>query len=615
MGIYAAFCTLPLEKSVSGVAFDIFKPNPNNSIEDRAYLRQMRTCFICELTNLSSKFQCCQYLVSIQMETVLNDTVASLLDAESLLLFPSCNVKQVLAVAGNVRGARDKVEEHLKACRSAKPVSCQSLDEGATFLKKQEGYQSTVGCYYESQSVWLHCNQLALLLCKDQENSTNAIIGQVLRDTCADLQDGELLEMVPDVSFERECLKRLVLMRTLVTELNRMQNYSLLRTITSSLLQNMYFMVEITLVHKKEAGEDKESRLKRGYAVSRQKAYFTFLGSLLTFVLREDTQVNSDQSKFLRRLITGSLTGNENIRDIIEEAHEMPYFEFNLRKKNYILTPSEEVHLLSMTSDLTATFLCRADDLCNHDIHRDSKGLIYAMITNASTRQPALKNVFIKIVSNSLLLTPMSIMGHSPRAYNELQTAINHHINYTEACRRDRSSIDSRPLISYRETILAPFLTEKIYFGSVDVRNISLLLLDEILTSFSSNNLRSEEKVYDAEGNLASFMTYAKVVRSLKTCLISDSVDTDEIKNCANKLLSLPVTTDNSKEMTTLQQHADSCLNTNQKLELIHINLFSKWLQDPDAPNLQLLTEKELELFPPAEKMKNPYHISDISDK
>ena len=608
MGMYAAFCTLPLEKSARSTAFDIFKPNQYISIEDKEYLRQLRTCFSCELTRLSPEFQCCQHLAHLHMETVLNDTVSSLLDVETLLLFPSCNAKQVLAVAGNDRGTRDEVEKRMNSYRSIKSAPCLNPDEEATFIRKEKTFQSTVGCYYESQFIWLHCNQLALLLCKDQEKSNNANIGQVLRDTCADLQDGELLDMVPVVSFERECLKRLILMRAFVTELNRMQDFNLLKTITNSLLENMYFMVEITLVQKKVEGVDLESRLKKGHAMSRQKAYFTLLGSLLTFILREDTQVNSEQSKFLRRLIIGSLSGNENIRNIIEEAHEMPCFDFILRKKNNILTPTEEVHLLSMTSDLTATFLSRADDLCIHDIHRDSKALIYAMITNASTRERALKKIFIKIVSNSLLLTPISIMGHSPRAFNDLQTAINHHINYTEACQRSAPSIE--PLISYRETIIAPFLTEKICLGSVNIRRISLQLLVEMLSIFSSKDLRSDEKVFNAGGNLASLMSYSKVARSLKTCLLSEPLDADEIKNCAKTLLSTPVSTENSTEMTTLQQHAESCSSANQKLELTYITLFSKWLKDPNALNLQILVEKELELFPPAEKMKNPYDVN-----
>lgn len=631
MAVYATFCTLPISHtSIPSSIYGIFDTRNVPDAEHRIYLQHMRYCFSNELIRLSKKFRCCRNLIRSNLELVLNDIVASLLDVETLMMFETSNIKQILSTGGN--DLRKHVSPLLLASESKDSLSDESIDEEATFMKKEHLKRclDSVGHNYISQTLWFHCNQVALLMCEDESPDNGkfhrgqgkadfSCIGQKIHALCSELSsNNELLDTLPFISFERECLKRFIVLRCLILESIQVHHHSIISTIVSSLFNNMHYLSEIALYSEKDFLRgciDIQSRLSRGKTVAYQKAYLSLSGSLLTLLLRETVgssrtpknQSNIDIYMMIRGLICHSFAGEKNIRAIIENAPSC--LQFHLRKKITVPNQTDIIYLQNMTRDLAAVFLSRADDLLINDIHREQKGLLDSMLSSSS-KIGLLAESHITIIANTLLLTPLGILDRSPRSISELQTAIDHHIHFANACRTDSSSV-CPTIVSHRETILAPYLAKKISDKSKSVQRFSLQLLVEVLKTFSSS--KPDETMYNSERNLASFETYAQIARSLKACIVSDSVDNNHmssLKMCANALLSLPVFTGNGNESTPLRHHANICAD--DKLQLTYINEFSRWLDQPDSSEILCsISSIETKLFKEAQKMEvqkmNPY--------
>lgn len=616
MSTYASMCTLPLEKAVYKDAYDLFILATDT--ENQVYLRQLRTCFSSELARLGNLN--CSALIRQQSGIVLNDLVSSLVDVETLMMFPTSNIKLVIAEGGN--DLRREMESMLTTSRRVNQSSRSPDEEAMLIMGSQNEFLDTVGPNYTSQHLWSHCNRVATLLSQNQmrnpyeqrekEASDYSAVAKVLRDKCSELLCSEdLLENLPAISLERECFKRMIVIRALL-KVDVAGHKLLCSTVMHCILENMYHLSEVALHYEKQrviGCSDKSSRLARGKAVALQKAYLTFSGSLLSCLLRDNLSMSTDQSAFIREVILRVLK-KDGIRSVIEDAHKKPFLQFHLRKKAATLTESEKDFFKNMSSDLASTFLCRADDLLVHDVGYNSKGFLHSMLTTPHLADIGLKESFA-VIANQLLLKPVSAMIHSPRWKSDLQMAINHHIHHTETCISDSSRVSSLPIV-YRESVLSPFLSEKLNDKSPALRKASLQLLTSLLKTFSSNDIRPEEKVYNSEGNLASFMTYARVARSLKLCLESNVDSTDDLKACANALLSVPVSTGDGGKRPTLLNHATSSSTTNQKqLEIKYIAEFSKWLHNSgNASGLESLTSIERELFTEVKTMQKKQNVN-----
>ena len=624
MSTFATFCTLNTKKSF---LFDLFTANQSYSnirdkMEDQIYLNKMRACFSSELVRLS-KFEYCRQLIHIQIETLLNVMVSSLMDVETLEAFPTCNVKQVIFTGGD--DLRKKLDPLVL---SSLPYEYPDQEANVIKRKHEDKYLDTVGPNYMLQSLWSYCEQLAAVLCEDRtagheeahtaKQKTNLEeIGKVLRQTCLHLRLNKVLLGIEEISFERECLKRLIFLRRFVIESNRTNRQNTMSIILNSLLENVYRLSEIALYHERQhtgGCVDRDTRLNRGKIMAFQKAYLSFSGSLLTLLLREHPGGSSEQMALIRNIIGRSFTARENIREIIEDVHQKLQCQFHLSKTSNTLAASEKAYLQEMTNDLASTFLSRADDLLINDLYCNSKELLYSLLAVSSISQDPIAN-FITIICNQLLLTPKSIMVHTPRSFSDLQTAIDHHIHFTEARKID-SSHDRQNIVAFRESLIANILPDYINAYSNDVQIMSLQLLTKIFKTFSSTDLRLNEKICNSEGNLSSFMALAKVARSIKNRLVTKpeiASNTDDLKACADALLSLPVTTGTEEERTSLQHYATSYTANDDKLKkiLTYISVFCKWLDNSSFPeNLRLMLDIECELFPHVEKSNkfiNPY--------
>lgn len=619
MRTYAAFCTMPLESHYNDT-YGIFTREA--CAEGKVYLRRMRVCFSSELSRLARSFPCCSFLLRQQTETVLIDIVSSLCDIDTLMAFPSSNIKEVVAAEGN--DLRNDALSKLSSCKIVKRTSIQNADEEASFVKRnnqdQGAYLDEVGSNYNSQHLWSHCNQVAVLLCENQSMSHEQAsrdrhadysgIGKVLCEVLSEINNGRLLERTPRVSCERECFKRFIVLYTLLMKLDKASHGLIINSILNSILENMLPLSEIALYHEKDRArgcKDKQSRLKRGTAVAFQKAYLTFSGSLLTILLRDNLKLGNDQSLFIRQLVLSVFVNKEDIRDIIEGAHKKPFLQFQLLKTVTTTTDSEKNFLRNMSSDLALTFLSRIDDLLIHDIQCNSKGFLHFIMTNDNPLHEADVTKAFSVIVNELLLNPLSKMTRAPIWKSELQMAINHQIHRTEAFRTNASHCNAS-LVTYRESVLSSFLCESNANNtSSSRRKAKLQLLTRILQTFSSEDIGAEEKVYSSDRNLASFMAYAKIARSLKVSFESNSADSntvDEIKTCANALLSLPVSTGSGQDTVPLLQYAASCPASNK--EAAYIVEFSVCLNRDFSTN-QSLNEMERELFPQKAAMNNPY--------
>lgn len=619
MSTYAAFFTF-LNVFPETDPYGIFGREADNA-ESKAYLMKMRICFSSELTTLTASEHCVA-LVRQHIETVLCDLVSSLVDVETLMAFPSCNIRQMLVSGGH--DLRQDLESLLSECGCANQMSFHNPDEEAAFMSnKADVFFDDVGANYNSQHLWSHCNQVAALLCEEPP-PVYLGCGTVLREICSDINNCRLLERTPQISFERECLKRFIVLHALLKKLDRVNHEIIINTLLNCIFENTYLLTDIALYHEKNRARgcsDRESRLQRGKFVAIQKAYLSMSGSLLTLLLRADLFRSSEQSSFIRHFVFSFVEKRQDIRDYItEKAHQQPFLRFQLRMMVTATSESEKEFLRDMASDLATTFLSRSDDLLVHDIHRIDmqcklRVLLYSTLATESYLHATDMSKAYTAIVNELILTPVAKMIRSPIWKNELQMAINHHVHYAEAMRTN-SHDDNSTLVRYRESVLVPFLCENIVNNeSPTLRKVKLHLLTDILKTFSSSEIKSEEKIYNAEGNLFSFMTYAKIAHSLKSSFEKNSCDstvTDDIKTCAETLLSLPtIAAGNGREFVPLLQHAASCSKSDKIMA--YITEFSEWMKG-NYTNAQFLKETELELFASADtseirkaKPANPY--------
>jgi len=552
--VLAALCSISEAGQALIGVYDIFKPHPAQNASE-VYLQQIGACFSSELARLAQYNRSCKALATKNVVKLLNYLLVSLVDSDSLALFPTSNLSLLSHLDGH--NSRSKGNDQLSKVQIHSPLACQDPDEEAFKIKRMRGdYFDSAGPTYTSKNIWSFCENVGRVL---QTWPLMKSIGKDLVNSCEKLRsDKDLLGFLSQVSVERECLKRLLLFQNLFKALKR-DNHQCLdavlgkdggvyRVISTSIIQNLYYLSGSELEHEEQQRIgciDSGSRYKRAKALAFHRAYVELSGSLIALMLRESNNWEGTNTCELvrRNLVAPAFRGNLDFRSVVEGAATK--LNLCLRKR------SSKGNLNHMTKDLLMTFIRHTGELLAYGAGcADNYG---AILLNAMLRLPstgtALIDSFIKAASCRLILTSEAVGVYSTVSSEGLQRTIDDRLLCSEVLRSDGLD-EQKSILGLRELAMGKSFVHLLnsHDTTPPSRVMSLKLLTCMIKTYSSKDIISRQKIHDASGNLSSTASYTKLFHALKGCLrnsvTSSSVNATfitEFFSCVRQFLALPI--------------------------------------------------------------------------
>ena len=277
---------------------------------DLAYLKNLGQCFSFELCRYSRISPTCQSVVRSGLEHIINHFLEALVDPEILHRLPSSN-KAIISRLGGPK-AQEMEVKYLKRMLRRSPSGDQEDDEaiGARLIDN-EMFDSP-GPAFMASRLWSFGRLLGNLIEEisptDQEV---ARIGKVLSKPGGDLEGDAAdssrnsLALVPLISMERECMKRVVMLRSIVSVLSEDHIIGRAATnaislLTKNVLQNIYYLSAAVEYNERRTGgweanpnADPEDLYERARALALQHAYGEVASSFFAWLLYQGAHSNN----------------------------------------------------------------------------------------------------------------------------------------------------------------------------------------------------------------------------------------------------------------------------------------------------------------------------------
>ena len=343
--------------------YDIFEPKHTINDDHKLHLQQCAMCFSCELLILS-KFSRCKALVMQNMKKILHYLFAAFVDSDALSLFPSCNLALLEKLDGNL--SRSKGNDLLSSAQIHLPVPYQHPDQESYKIKRRSGeYVDTAGPTYTSKNIWTFLQNVGYVLASATPYDINCpkftwqslkLVGATIVNVLNKLRSDEkdLLELLPQVSVERECLKRLVVFQALLSTPLRKDDTivgGICTVVLTSIIEHLYYLsgIEIELEDQRKIGcDDFDTRYQRAKTLAFHHAYTDLSGTLMTLILRSNTVWDCIIRDLVRSdLILSAFRGELDIRRCIDAfaPEELPprrsvgciYYAFPMPSKRLLL--------------------------------------------------------------------------------------------------------------------------------------------------------------------------------------------------------------------------------------------------------------------------------------
>lgn len=495
------------------------------------------------------------------MNKILHHLLAALVDSDALSLFPSSN----LALLGKLDGhlSRSKGNDLLSRAQIHLPVTHQDLDQESYKIKRRSGeYVDTAGPTYISKNVWTFLQNVGDVLasatpydinCPNSTWQSFKMIGitfvNVLNKLCSD--ENDLLGLLPQVSVERECLKRLVVFQALLSTPLKKDNAIVGRICTvvlTLIIENLHYLtgIEIELEEQGKIGcDDSDTRYQRAKTLAFHHAYTDLSGTLMTLMLRLNTVWDCSIIRDLVRsdLIVSAVRGELDIRRSIDAFATK--LNLRLRKKttkgpSQCVSESLSMSLYRRTGEIVAY-------IASCEVTDNYRALFFnSLLQGLPLKGTDVIDSFISSVSLRLNLISEAVGTHSDISLNGLERAIDNLMLCAEVEQIDEIAY-LESIIRCREWVVNGFLAARLSSEGTSPPQVlmSLKLLTGIIKVFSSCMVVQRQKICDEIGNLASIATYTKLLYSLKECLciaIKFSVDVEFIAEffcCARQLLAV----------------------------------------------------------------------------
>jgi hypothetical protein len=497
------------------------------------------------------------------IKKILHYLLAGLVDSDALSLFPSCNLSLLEKLGGHL--SRSKGNDLLSRVQIHLPLTYQHPDQESYKIKRRSGeYVDTAGPSYTSKNIWTFLQNVGDVLASASPYDINCpnftwqslkLIGATIVNVLKKLRSDEKdkLELLPQVSVERECLKRLVVFQALLSTPQRKDDTivgGVCTIVLTSIIEHLYYLsgIEIELEDQRKIGcDDFDTRYQRAKTLAFHHAYTDLSGTLMTLMLRSNTVWDCIVIRDLVRsdLILSAFRGELDIRRSIDAFATK--LNLRLRKKSTTKGPSQFV-----SDSLAMSFYRHASNIVAYIASCEVTDIYRALFFNSLLQGLPLKGTdiidsLISSVSLRLNLTSEAVGTHSDISPDGLERAIDNLMLCAEVERIDDiAHLES--IIRLREWVVNGFLAARLSSEGTSPPHVlmSLKLLSGIVKVFSSCGIVERQKICDKGGNLTSIATYTKLLYSLKECLctaIKSSMDVEFIAEffcCARRLLAVP---------------------------------------------------------------------------
>ena len=277
---------------------------------DLAYLKNLGQCFSFELCRYSRISPTCQSVVRSGLEHIISHFLEALVDPEILHRLPSSN-KAIISRSGGPK-AQEMEVKYLKRMLRRSPSGDQEDDEAiGTRLIDNEMFDSP-GPAFMASRLWSFGRSLGNLIGElSPDDQEVARVGKVLSATDGDLEGDALescrrsLALVPLISMERECMKRVVMLRSIVSVLSEdhiigRAATNVIALLTKSVMQNIYYLSATVEYNERRTGDweanpnaDPEDLYERARALALQHAYGEVAASFSSWLLYQGAHSNN----------------------------------------------------------------------------------------------------------------------------------------------------------------------------------------------------------------------------------------------------------------------------------------------------------------------------------
>ncbi len=288
---------------------------------DDGYLNDVRHCLCAEICHIAKYSLTAKKMKDSTKALMLYTFVNATTNASVMNMFPTINL-DVMAKVGDST-SKNKEDRLLQKVKEKYATYRQKYigdnpDAESIGLKQVSGnYFDTPGANYLSSRLWTFCSDLGKLLQVDQRNNYLYSIGAALSTTDIDLDQyvrnitSDVLESLSQISLERECLKRVMCIRsllsaclqdpgTLSTHHKRIAS-NVLSSMVSGILLDMSLLLKGAEYYKRNSLSTHPYVRAKAYALL--EGYDNFMASTFSWLLSQLalTGFDSDKAELLFR--------------------------------------------------------------------------------------------------------------------------------------------------------------------------------------------------------------------------------------------------------------------------------------------------------------------------
>ena len=345
--LIASLCTVPelfainesnlrsmIESLLPRNALSSFNTTTNKFSIDDEYLNDARECLCSELCHVAKFGKNCMKIIDHMADAVILRTfLSAATNANVINEFPSFN-KGIMIKIGGIQSKEKEDRSLSKALKKLESHSNNHPDaEGQSVQRHILDHCDTPGSIYMSSHFWRFCADLGIVLhstAKDRPACERSFMLELGSSCLADDSSffaSNSLKSLPQSSLERECLKRVILLKRILntafripayfgTELSKIKIYTSTRTIVSSVISGL--ILQASCLIKGLDYYERNPSSSQPYTRAKTQALFTaysdFMSSILSqLLLPQAIDVVSDQTEFVYRHVVLPILSNQGL--------------------------------------------------------------------------------------------------------------------------------------------------------------------------------------------------------------------------------------------------------------------------------------------------------------